>query len=250
MLIICINICTEAQSFENYSRHESIGLSPTAFSLQKGEKRITNTAILVTNYTTGINDKLSISGGIALTGAGLVRLKYTHQLFDYVRIGISPALGRTLEEESYVQMRSDITGILTIGQPEYFLNFTYSRGFNFETRTRSFEIIGVGLVDAYNYISLGGNIKISNVFSLSTENFLEQKYSPTTAYSIMLRYNLKHNRQIKAGVYRITERHSDQGGNIIDYTTIWPAISFSVFWGRKNDVNPNFFNEINIKLDN
>lgn len=227
-----ISILTLAQTSSPYTTHESIGLSPTAFSLQKGEKRITNTDILATNFTSGISDKLSISGGIALIGGGLVRLKYTHQLFDYVRIGISPALGRGFDEDSYVQARSDITGILTIGQPGYFLNFTYSKGFNFETRTGSFEIMGVGLIDAHTYISLGGNIKISNVFSLSTENFIEQHYSPTTAYSIMLRYNLKHNRQIKAGVYHITERHPDQGGYIIDYTTILPAISFSLFWGR------------------
>ena len=128
--VFSISILTLAQTSSPYTTHESIGLSPTAFSLQKGEKRITNTWGVLNNFTHGITDKFSYSVALTLrfdSVNGLIRAKYTHDLSEYLRVGFSPSL---IYSDS--EFGSDVTGIVTLGSQKSYINFSYSRFYSQE----------------------------------------------------------------------------------------------------------------------
>lgn len=229
-----------------YSFHESIGLFPTAFNLKKGESRYTNTDLVLNGFAHGISDKLSLNTGIAIYSLedidlqGMARLKYTFRVSENVRLGIAPQINYShfSYSDSYERIfNPQLTGILTIGKPDKFLNFSYSTGIDFTKETDRFQPDENEIEKGYNYLSIGGNIKISKSFALFTEHVFEFEGSYLgyfyNAHSLMARFLFKKRHQIKFGAVQFAEYYTDRGGDKRYDLAFFPIplIAYSFHWG-------------------
>lgn len=228
-LVIMFQIPCDAQ----YSRHESIGLSPTAFNLQKGEKRITNTMLLYNSYTQGISNNLSISLGVSPLipyWQGTVRMKYSQPISKNIRVGISPIFSYANWQNN--KFNPQLAGSITIGSPNSFVNLSYSKVIDIGRTATPQETATIELTGIYNYFSVGGSLRITDTFSvLSENNFVVDSdvFSSIVSYhSMMVRWRIKPNQTLQFGAYQILEL-----GSIILPAIPVPAISYSLYWGLK-----------------
>jgi len=224
-----MSVCINAQ----HSLHESIGYGPTAFSPHKSEKRITNTNVVLTNFTHGITNNISYSVGGAYISdyipQTLLRLKFTHQFTDHIRLGISPVAGYIFDNYEG-GFYPDLDAILTIGKPSYFLNFSYTKSFNSKVSGYSDDI------------SLGSSIRLSKKvwlfgeYNLAWYEDLERK-SEYRSYSMMLRLAIKNNQHIQLGFYKLSEDQTAlqeiNSGIYVENIPPIPVLSYSLFWGKR-----------------
>lgn len=197
------------------STNESMGFTPTAFNLKKGEKRYRNVLLYYNDYSQGLSDNLSFTLGLMLPVDILfgdlfftpaIRIKYTHSITNNLHIGLAPTFIYDPYEGSLISMAA---GSLTYGQPNKFLNF----GYNF-TYQGNFG-------DLYNVISIGGGIALNDGFAIGTDNsivFTDGNITPTLSF--MGKYRIGKNHQIHLGVYTIVESYSD----------IIPIIGYTKYW--------------------
>lgn len=246
-LIFCILLLSFKSATAQYSLHESFDLSPTAFNLQKGENRLTNTMLIGTGFTHGISTKLSFNVGILglpKNIRGKASMKYTQTLHKNVSVGISPTL---LYSESQYSFRGDtysagLTGILTIGKPDLFINFNYSKGFSVEKHKGHRDSEHLEITDTYTHYSVGGAFKISKNISLFIENIFllndNERWDMDAFHSIKGRWSFKPNQQIQVGFTCIIEFYEDSWNekyykDADAFCLPLPVISYSYYWGLK-----------------
>lgn len=219
-----------------YSFHESIGFTPTAFNLQKGEKRFTNTDLVINAYTEGLSNNVSFNAGLlGIKKGAIIRFKYTQKLNENVRFALSPNL--IFDDDNYRgYFHPGLTGILTIGKPDLFINFSYTRAYDLENVTNNIESKKVKITEGYDQYSFGASAKISKAVSLVSEHlFIVNEYSSSSeidmAHSLMARMTFKKQHQIQVGVYLFLEIYRAKTKKLVDSASPLPAISYSYYWG-------------------
>lgn len=237
--LISISINSHAQ----YSFHESIGWTPTAFNLQNGESRYTNTDLILNAFAHGISDNLSINAGAAIYSGSefyaMTRLKYTYRFSQHVRLAIAPQINYS--NSPYIKLiNPQLTGILTIGKPKKFINFSYSAGIDFTIDTHNRDDSEVE--QDYNYLSIGGSLNLSRTGAIFTEHIIGFEGSDLgylyNAHSFMARTSFKEKHQLKFGFVLFAEYYTDRDGvKRYDFESFpLPVIAYSYHWGlgKKN----------------
>lgn len=206
--------------FHKYSVHENIGISQSAFNLKKGEKKIGTVDFFYYEFSIGISNKFSLSVGGLSDGsiAGVLIPKYTHSLSDRIHLGLIAAIGYDSYLEDIVLFPG---GVLSYGTPNKFINLTYHRV--------------AGLDKAYNSVSLGGSINITNEIAITTDHILpfnnkefteKNKMDFRPSHSFLLRFSIKSKHLIQLGYYRLNAT------NVIESL---PILAYSYSWGLKKN---------------
>jgi len=230
----CLVASFFALSYAQYSNHESTGFGPTAFNLKKGENRITSTLLVFNSYTRGIGSNLSFNVGGAV-GGGITRLKYTQTIFDYLHIGVSPFLWFDFgDNDGY--FHPGLSGMVTVGNQDYFLNFSYSKSFDLEnTLERSTGNKTLNITDSQTYYSISASLRLGKKTTLINEYFIELDTNPNSYTSYQVRIALKSNHVIQCGfVFAAEEYYDEYDTEPSTSFLLLPAVSYSYFWGIKS----------------
>lgn len=128
---------------------ERLLVSPTAFSLKKGENEYRNIMLFYNSYHRGITDKIMIGGGVLplfITYQGWIDGKYSVEVSKNLHLGISGVLGggpskpidnEYGEEDWSSHWFAGATGALTIGPRDKFINISLTR-FSYDNFTNGF----------------------------------------------------------------------------------------------------------------
>lgn len=216
-----------SQSSFKYNLHESIGITPTAFSLQKGENRLTNTDLVAINYTRGVTDNASFNVGFVANQTAFMRVKYTHELLDFLRVGVSPAVV-IYDHSEYSPLHPMVTGTVTLGSSQTFLNLAYSKSLK-KSDLRDSYSIGICLHEGKK--------------TLYTEHIFEFPDSPTgnyyTVHSLIYRVGIKQNHSMQFGFFiwnNYYYSHQDKQRSNSNGLPL-PIISYSYHWGKIKPVS-------------
>lgn len=226
--VILFQIPCEAQ----YSRHESVGFSPTAFNLKKGENRFSSTMILFNSYDRGLTDNLSMSFNLTGLVGGSTSLKYTHSLNDFIHIGLTPIIGFDLDDnDGYIHPR--LAATLTIGTSDVMVNFVYGKGVDIE-QVKSYPgpVKNIEFTNSNYFYAVSSSFRISEKFTMSLDHFFERDRNLYGVLTYMLRYELKDKHLIQGGFGLFTESYEEFGTPRTSILPI-PLLSYSYFWGLK-----------------
>lgn len=154
--------------------NQRIFVTPTAYSLKKGECEYRNIDVVYNSFHKGLSDNLSIGGGVVPTlilNGAFIDAKSSISLQKNIRLGVGVALIGGLGGDLGFRPESfgfiSGFGVLTIGNKKRFLNFMGGR------------IVGRGFSEdekGYTY-SVGGSLKLrrSKFFAELTQTSLYQK---------------------------------------------------------------------------
>ncbi len=229
---------TKNASLNGYNEHrgcDALTLSATAFSLPKGRGSYQNTWLFTNSFMYGVNDNVTIGGSLS----GLipsVQAKIAGKVGKNTLLGLSAFGfvvplpigtnngGRNNPNNSnfYFPTGGGVNGILTVGTPKMFANFTAG-------------IIGTDLVPTNTgvdgFFSFGGGIQLSRGFALTSDNF----YLPTAiGYSAFTSGNLNDRGLFvpNLGARWINEKTQWDLSFTVLYFVPIPLLSFKTFFGR------------------
>lgn len=160
-----------------YAGAQNLWFSPTAFNLSKGASKYRVIDIVNHSFEYGITDNFSMVGG--LNGfpqiAGdlgylytSVRAKGTFDISQFVHFGLSlgAAYGFFKDDENLRVINP--SAILTLGEPENFLNLSY--GYLLQTEISQYSDSNYN--NGFHMFSVGGSIKLGRYWSLVSDNLV------------------------------------------------------------------------------
>jgi hypothetical protein len=182
---------------------------PSAIPLKKGEGYFQNAWVLANSFQIGVNDHLSLGGGIVIPVLFFITPKVGYKVADNVHIGGGIIVASTLSENIPFGVGAAY-GSLTLGSNEN--NVTLNAGWGF-IKERNYDPPPISspykwALSKRPMFILAGMVRLARKFALVSENwmFANKEYSNT--YSATPEYTYKYRSVISVGFRFLAEKHS------------------------------------------